>query len=519
MTESIVTENTAINGGGIAIAGSGTLSLAGSTLKDNIAGTDGGGINNEGTVTITGSTISGNIASDTGGAIRNNDGANLTLARSTVSGNISSGFAGGIYNVGALTLTNSTIGGNAAGADGGGIRNDSGTLTLRNTTVANNTTAGNGGGGIDNAAGTVTLINSIVGGNNPPGRDCSGTFTSAGHNLDSDGSCGLAGPGDISGGDPRLGPLQDNGGPTLTHALGPGSPATNTGNPGTPGSGGNACEASDQRGIPRPQGTACDIGAYERVSTAPVAVSDAYSFQEGSILTVIAPGVLANDEDAEGDPLTARLVGPPSHGIVALTLDGSFIYLHDRSETLSDSFTYVANDGNEDSNVATVTITVVPIEAPQAVDDAYEVEEGESLNVAAPGVLTNDVDAQGSPLTAKLIDDVAHGTLDLKADGSFSYKHDDSETRSDSFTYVANNGPADSNVARVTITVSPVDDPPVATGDSYNVTAGGALAVPAPGVLANDSNAEGKELEARLIDRPSHGTMALTPSTQSTRFW
>ena len=107
---------------------------------------------------------------------------------------------------------------------------------------------------------TFTLKNTIVA-NNTPGGDCGNTeVTSEGHNLDSDGTCGLSGPGDQSATDPQLGALRDNGGPTFTRALLPGSPAIDAGED-------VGCPATDQRGVPRPQGPACDIGAYE--ATAP----------------------------------------------------------------------------------------------------------------------------------------------------------------------------------------------------------------------------------------------------------
>jgi hypothetical protein len=146
-----------------------------------------------------------------------------------VSGN-SAGFGGGILNFGSVTLTNATVTDNSANFNGSGIfngLNPRGTVTLKNTIVAN------------------SFIN------------CSGPITSAGHNLDSGNTCGLTGPGDLTNINPLLGPLQDNGGVTFTHALLPGSPAIGTGSPDCPP------PATDQRGVTRPQGATCDIGAYE----------------------------------------------------------------------------------------------------------------------------------------------------------------------------------------------------------------------------------------------------------------
>ncbi|MFB9076699.1 Ig-like domain-containing protein [Flavobacterium procerum] len=246
------------------------------------------------------------------------------------------------------------------------------------------------------------------------------------------------------------------------------------------------------------------------VNDAPVAVDNSYTVAEGGTLSITAPGVLGNDSDAEGDALTAVLVANPSHGTLTLNADGSFTYIHDGSETLSDSFTYRANDGSLNSNTATVTITVTPVnDAPVAVDNSYTVAEGGTLSIAAPGVLGNDTDAEGDALTAAVVANPSHGTLTLNADGSFTYIHDGSETLSDSFTYKANDGTVDGNTATVRITVTPVNDAPVAVDNSYTVAEGGTLSIAAPGVLGNDSDAEGDALTAVLVANPSHGTLTL----------
>ena len=254
--------------------------------------------------------------------------------------------------------------------------------------------------------------------------------------------------------------------------------------------------------------------AVTALNDPPVAVDDSYDVAEGGILTRdAAVGVLANDTDAEGATLTARLVANVSHGVLTLSPDGSFNYVHDGSETTSDSFKYVANDGSFDSNTATVTITVAgDNDAPVAVDDAYTVAEGGTLDTTADtGVLLNDSDDDGDTLTASLVADVAHGDLTLNKDGSFTYVHDGSEAHSDEFTYSANDGTSDSgNVGTVTITVTPVNDPPVAVDDSIAVEEGGSVTVSAQGsVLANDTDEEGDALGAVLVDDVSHGNLSL----------
>ena len=242
---------------------SGSVSISGVTVQNgNSVGTGsfGGGIYTlSGTLTFTNSTLSGNSA-DAGGGIFNN--SSVTLMNSTLSGN-SARFSGGgiLSSSGAVILAISTLIGNSAGAGdfGGGIFINVGPVTLTNSTLSGNS-AGAGGGGIFSNVGPVILTNSIVA-NSTSGGDCAGSrITDNGHNLDSDGSCGV-GP----GGNPLLDPggLASNGGPTQTIALLPGSPAADGGDDVTCAA--PPVSAFDQRGLVRPGGghTRCSIGAYE----------------------------------------------------------------------------------------------------------------------------------------------------------------------------------------------------------------------------------------------------------------
>lgn len=263
LTRTVVSGNTATNWGA-GIYSEDTLTLTNSTVSGNTAATNGGGINSVGAMTLINSTVSGNVATN-GGGIYNNSESLETMNDSTVSGNTAQ-FGGGIYSRSVFNITNSTISGNAAGAgDGAGIEVGAGTTALNNVTiVANgsdgeaqlNIVAGNG------AAATVesTIIaNALAGGNN-----CDGVApTSNGFNLDSANSCAFGMPTDLIDTNPLLGPLQNNGGPTLTMALLAGSPAINKGaNP--------LALAFDQRGpgFARVVGGAADIGAFE-VQAAP----------------------------------------------------------------------------------------------------------------------------------------------------------------------------------------------------------------------------------------------------------
>jgi VCBS repeat-containing protein len=202
-------------------------------------------------------------------------------------------------------------------------------------------------------------------------------------------------------------------------------------------------------------------------NTAPVAVADAITVAPGGTSTTLFAGVtsvLTNDTDAEGTPLTAAVVTSPTNGSLTLNSNGTFSYVHNGSATTSDSFTYKANDGALDSNTVTVTITIGANNAPVANNDAFSVKQGGTVVTAgATSVLTNDTDAEGSPLTATVVTSPANGTLTLNANGTYTYLHNNSATTTDSFTYKANDGTSDSDIATVNITITA----PVATTNTW----------------------------------------------------
>jgi hypothetical protein len=233
----------------------------------------GGGIYNcpSSTLTLINTTVSRNSA-EIGGAICN--GGLLRIINSTFSENVAHKHrAGAIANYGEMSITNSTLHGNSSGSGGiagvilnGGLFQSSGTLVISNSTLSGN--SAKAGGGIFNIKGSSAVLqNSIVANN--AGGNCHGTMTSHGYNLSGDDSCNFDGPGDLNNTDPDLGPLQNNGGPTDTMALLPGSPAIDSGNPKgcTDGHVHAHLLKTDQRGEPRPDKedkSGCDIGSYER---------------------------------------------------------------------------------------------------------------------------------------------------------------------------------------------------------------------------------------------------------------
>ncbi len=226
----------------------------------------------------------------------------------------------------------------------------------------------------------------------------------------------------------------------------------------------------------------------------PTAAADRYLAQTSTPLSVAAPGVLANDS---GGTLTAALATGPAHGTLVLAADGSFTYKPAPAFTGSDTFTYTAANAAGISSPALVTITVRSTNtAPDAAADAYSAQAGVTLDVPAPGVLANDVDPDGDPITAVLMGASQHGTLTLRADGSFTYVPDSGFTGTDSFTYAASDGLLSSPATAVSIDVGAQAGFEAAT---LALTAGG-----------GDLPGATRTLWAQI---PNTGTFALTGAT------
>lgn len=246
------------NGG--AIYNQGTLALTNCALVNNRAGNNGGALYNHfSQLEVRGARFQANSAGYWGGAIATYDGA-LTVADSRFVAN-SAGYWGGavLANAGEHAMGNVTFAENSAGYSGGGIAILGGALTSANVTFFGNSAFS--GGAVSNQSGRLLLRNAIVS-ESRAGGNCAGVITDGGANLESSATCGFgAAAGSQSNIDAMLTPLGDYGGGTYTYALLPGSPAIDAGDPA-------ACAAAlvdshDQRGVVRPQGAACDIGAFE----------------------------------------------------------------------------------------------------------------------------------------------------------------------------------------------------------------------------------------------------------------
>lgn len=239
------------------------------------------------------------------------------------------------------------------------------------------------------------------------------------------------------------------------------------------------------------------------VNDQPVALADAYSTNEDTPVTT--GNVLANDTDVDGDTLSVSAADSTSAqgGTVADNGNGTFDYTPALNFNGSDTFNYTVSDGNGGTDTAVVTINVSnDNDAPVAADDSYSTDEDVTLVEPADGVLDNDTDVDGNSLTAELDTDVSNGSLTLNADGSFEYTPDADFNGTDSFTYHASDGTADSSVVTVSITVDPVNDAPVATGQSLSTPQNLAVS----GVLGA-TDVDGDTLSYSITVSPTKGTL------------
>ncbi len=497
--ELLVDRSVTIDGGTTGV----TIDAGGGSRIFNI---DDGDTATDAVVEISGLTLTGGFVTGNGGGILNQE--NLAASNSTITGNIAvaaddgDGDGGGIYNAfgATLTVSNSTLSGNTATSDGGAIRNFTNSdLTVSNSTITGNSADSGGGifGAFYTAESSITVTSTIVAGNtaivdpdlNAPYSGSLSTFIVTNSAIQV-GSGDLANgvDGNIVGIDPLLDPdgLQDNGGPTPTIALLPGSPAIDAGsNPDN--------LPTDQRGLPRLQGDGVDIGAFETeevAGSAPVAADDTAVTSEATPVTI---AILSNDTDADGndtiDPTTVIISAPPQAGNVELVSDGTVIYTPEAGFTSFDIFTYTVADidGNL-SNEATVTVEVLPdATIPVVADDTSAAAAGVPVVI---DVLSNDTDdTDFSSATIAIVAPAANGNATVNPDGTITYTPDIGFAGLDTFAYTVTD--IDGNVsepATVSVTVENNDflvvDTLVDENDGIdigNVSLRDALAAVSPG--------------------------------------
>ena len=249
------------------------------------------------------------------------------------------------------------------------------------------------------------------------------------------------------------------------------------------------------------------------VNDGPNAVNDQATVQEGGLVNI---PVLANDTDPDNaiDTASVVIVNTPTHGTAVLGVGGVVAYTHNGSETTTDSFTYRVSDvAGKASNLATVSISVVPVnDPPVAVNDAAAI----SSNVAAiVDLAKNDLDPDdGLDLASiEIGTQPTHGTLTLQSDGKVTYIHDGSEATADTFTYrIRDKAGQLSNTATVSLSITLVNQPPIAQPDSATIaTPGGQVEID---VAANDSDPDGglNLGSVVIISPPTNGTAVVLGS-------
>ncbi|MBV7409941.1 Ig-like domain-containing protein [Maritimibacter sp. DP1N21-5] len=248
------------------------------------------------------------------------------------------------------------------------------------------------------------------------------------------------------------------------------------------------------------------------------AVDDAYDTDEDTALIV---DVTSNDLDPQGDPITVTALGTPTNGTAELLSDGTVKYTPNADFFGTDSFTYTVTDGNGATDVATVTVTVDPVnDNPDSEDDLVVTEGGDPVVIP---VLDNDSDPDGDPLDIIDIGTPTNGTVTQNDDGTVTYDPNDGFTGTDTFTYTISDGNGGTDTSTVTVVVNP-EPGQNANPDAVDDTARTPINTPIVlAVLANDSDPDGDPLS--VIDAQSSfgtptinadGTITFTPATDVT---
>ena len=487
-----------------------------------------------GTSTFSNLTLSGGKSGGNGGAIRESGASVLTLNNCTISGNTAinvNGFGGGIFSDATLTLNSCTLSDNTSRNRGGGIYS-SGTLTLNSCTLSGNTA--DNGGGVFISRGTFNSSNTIVAGNTAPTNpDLSGTINSGDYNLIGNSQGAIFGGGNpannITDVDAQLGPLDDYGGPTDTFALLAGSPALDKG---------NTTLTRDQRGLARPVRLADDIGAYEVQNRQPTVTGFNRTLLEDGSLAFAATDFSGAYSDPENDALSrVILVTLPANG--SLTLGGvaviagqsiapadaaNLVYAPAADFNGPDSFSFNGADGfGPAANAATVTITVTAVnDVPSflvgpnqtALEDAgSQLVTGfaKQISAGAPNENTQELTFNVTNSNSGLFSTPPA----INAQGDLIYRTAADANGSALVTVtLGDDGGTDNGGKNISapqsfvITVTAVDDAPVAVADAYTTDQNVTLTVSAAdGVLSNDSDVDSASLTAVLDQTTTRGTL------------
>lgn len=547
--------NAASDVGGALYNSGGTIELIGCVFESNTATQLGGAAANTlgGTMRISLTEFYNNTALVSGGALHITNNATVQINNGLFHGNSAHSDGGAINNFGNLTLVNSTITGNTANRHGGGINHTGTLLQLFNSTLAGNTAdAVNSGvaeGGGIRVTGPASLRNTVVAGNfDTPGNagqgniraDISGTVVSLGNNLlgNNNGSAGIVNGlnGDLAGTstqplDPRLGPLDDNGGPLMSLMPMVASPLIDGGsNDGVLSPPFDEAPYTDQRGAPfmrivdgNGDGEAIvDIGAVEYVPSQPQYISN--PVEDATEDETYLYTVILDDPDLEEiytitAPVLPYWISFTDHGDGSATLTGTPTNEEVEPSFISRDYDVQIDvtDWAGETNTQSFTITLEGVnDAPVANDDAAVTAEDIPVTI---NVLSNDTDIDGAPdpATVRVIDGPEHGTVLVNpVTGAVTYTPDLHYNGPDGFVYeVTDDGappPLLSDTAMVTLTILPVNDKPNAVEDFAETDEDNPVTID---VLANDSDVDGNLVvsSVAVVSPPANGSTSVDPAT------
>lgn len=248
----------------------------------------------------------------------------------------------------------------------------------------------------------------------------------------------------------------------------------------------------------------------DNVNETPIATDDHLVATEDTPFTFTLASILGNDSDTDGDLVELDSFTQPINGTLTDNGNGTFTYLPFDDFDQNDSFQYIIKDAGGLSATGNVTINVTPVnDRPEAVDDVFGLDEGETL-VVTDSVFLNDVDVDGDILNSgTLVSGPAHGTLSWNNDGTFTYTHDGSENHTDQFTYQVTDGNGEFSTATVTLNIDPPNAPPVANGETVQIESPGGTVITKQDFLANDLDPDGDKLRIVIVQQPEHGTLEL----------
>jgi len=255
--------------------------------------------------------------------------------------------------------------------------------------------------------------------------------------------------------------------------------------------------------------TATALITIAAVNDPPVAVDDVLSTDEDTPRSNIAATLLANDTDIDGGTLVITSYTPPSNGSVSTATDGSLTYTPNADYNGPDSFAYTVSDGNGGTATATVLITVAAVnDPPVAVGDSVSAYEDTSLSIPAATLLANDTDIDGGALVISGYTQSSNGSVSVAAGGALIYTPNANYHGPDSFTYTIEDGNGGTATATVSITIAPVNDPPVAGDDELSTDEDTSLSIPAATLLANDTDIDGGALVISGYTQSSNGSVS-----------